>query len=190
MLNSNFILTVGLSEDDVGSVEYFSGGRDCETIESDDYRKLMNSDYFVSIIDQANLDEDTHKELVQFYTEVDSNLSLKIIITEHPGELVKVSHALIFKNFDELSNELGTILGKAHNKAKKDENTIRNFTYSMKVLNQIQEHPGISTATLAHEIDRTENATRRFIEILRVSGEKIDYDTVNKCWSVRHPNNQ
>lgn len=186
MLNSNMILTVGLSEDDANSVEGYLSGQSSEIIESDDYRKLMNSDYYVSIMDQANLDEDTHKELVQFYSEVDSNLTLKIIITEHPGELVKVSHALVFKNFEDLSSELADILVKAYIKAKKEENTIRNFAYSMMIFEHIQEHPGITTAELAHRIDRTENAARRFIEILRTSGKKIDYDMKNKGWSVRH----
>ena len=190
MLNSNIILLVGLSEEDAGGFDYFLSGQSSEIIESDDYRKLMNSDYYVSIMDQANLDEDTYKELVQFYTEVDSNLTLKIIITEHPGELVKVSHALVFNSFEDLSNELSDILVKAYIKAKKEENTIRNFANSMMIHEQIQEHPVISTAELAHRIDRTEDATRRFIEILRTSGKNIDYDMKNKGWSVHHPKDQ
>lgn len=180
MLDSNYAITFGLTESQNKIVRIHLKEMECGLVEAADYEALMDAGYFMSIVSRNALDEEACRKLTAFYTELDGNLTERIMIADQPDRLSEASRAIVFRDFEELEPELGKILEKAHKKAKKEENTISNLSDVFTILREIRRHPGITAEELSEKIHRNHAAVRRFVEVLRVMGEEIAYDWEKK----------
>lgn len=185
MLNSSHVVTFGLTESQNRIIQDHLKPLECSLAVARDYHDLTNSGYFLSVVNAEDLDEDAVRKLIDFYTEVDSGLTEKVILSPGADALSRASHGQIFLDFSSLETVLETVLRKAHTRAKKEENTIHNISSAFGTLREIRNHPGITTVHLSEKINRNPSAVRRYIEALRVMGEDIVYDEKSKSWTLR-----
>jgi hypothetical protein len=186
LLSSSHVLTLGLTSRENQAVRDHLESLDVSLVVAKDYRDLTGSDYFLSILNIRELDEDSIRKLTGFYTEVDGGLTEKVILAPGEDALSLASHARVYPDFAALEAVLGAILEKAHARAKREENTIHNILSVLVVLREIRNHPGMTTARLAEKTGRNPAAVRRYLEALRVAGERIEYDGKTGSWKLQH----
>jgi hypothetical protein len=157
---------------------------DCEITVTKDHRDIMTADYFIAIVNLSVLDESALNNLQQFYTEVDGNLTVRIFINPQQHPIAKDAHAQVFKTFSDFEPNMPGIIQKAHKRAKNEINTIQNMMYTMLIISQIQDQPGITTTQLMQLIDRNSATVRRHIDALKVMGIRIDYNPQTTGWTI------
>ena len=186
MISSNFIITFGLTESQNQVIRSHLKNTKSELINADSCVELITSNYFVSIINQKKLKDNDIKSLITFYSEIDGKLSKTIILTENTTALSTVSNATVFQNFNDLQNNINIIIKKAYRKIKNAENNATTLSYAIMILSQIRNHPYITTYELSQKINRKPPVVQRYIEILRIAGESIEYDKKAKGWKLKN----
>jgi hypothetical protein len=106
------------------------------------------------------------------------------MIEQRRSTLATVAHAKVFASFDAFLNQAASILSSAYKKAKESENTIKNFTFPIILLNHLTKVQSASSYELSALIQRDESTVRRYMEVLRVSGEPITYDWNTRQWAL------
>lgn len=186
MLSSDYVITLGLTDSQNQIIKNHLKCVKCEVVNTNNYVDLITTNYFVSIINHKKLNDNELKDLIEFYSEVDGKLSLKIILTEKPDTLSDISNAYIFENFEDLEKDIDNILQKAYRKSKKAENNATSLSYAIMILSQIKKHPGTTTTELSKKIKRTSPVVQRYIEALCIAGECIEYDKKLKGWRLQN----
>lgn len=166
MLDSRYIIAYGLTTEESDYLRKCSEEIECEVLTARDFRALMSTGHFLSVISADRLDKEAVVVLSEYFREA--------------------AHAEAFENFSELKGKLPELLSKASKKAKSAETTIHTLANIMQVRDLIENHPGITTHDLAKAIDKNEATIRRYIEILRIMRNQITYDSNRKIWSYRH----
>lgn len=184
MLDSSHILTLGLTDRQNRIIQDHLESLDCTLSVAKDYHDLTDSHYFISVVNTQVLKEDSIRNLTEYYTEVDGSLTEKVILAPGDDALSRASNAQVFPDFATFEAILGSVLQKAHTRAKREENTIHNISSVLVILREIRNHPGMTTADLAEKISRNDAAVRRYIEALRMMGEPILYDEKTKSWKL------
>jgi hypothetical protein len=186
LLSSDYVITFGLTDSENQVIKNHLNDIKCELVTTDSYFDLINTNYFLSIINRKELNDNELKDLIEFYSEVDGNLSKRIILTKKTDTLTDVSNACVFLSFDDLEKDIDNILQKTYNKSKKAENNAASFSYAIVILSQIKKHTGIATSKLSKIINRTSPVVQRYIEALRIAGECIKYDKNSKGWKLQN----
>lgn len=186
MLNSNYILTFGLKERENKIIKNHLDCTKCKIITTENYTDLITESYFLSIINGKKLNHNESNDLIEFYLEVDSNLSKKIILDQKPNTLSDASKATIFTSFEDLEKNIDKIIEKAYRKSKKAETNAASLRYAIRILSEIKKYPGISTNELSKKINRTSLVVQRYIEALGIAGESIEYDKNLKGWNLKN----
>lgn len=185
MLDSRYISAYGLTSEEIDYLRKCSEGIECELLTVGDYRDLMSTGHFLSIITTERLDKEAVVVLSEYFREVDGNLTKVILVGTVVDGLTEAAHAEAFKNFAELKDKLPGLLSKASQKAKSDGATILTLSNIIHIRDLIEKNPETTTQKLAKAIDKNEAAIRRYIEILRIMGNQIDYDANRKTLSCR-----
>lgn len=185
MLDSRYISAYGLTSEEIDYLRKCSEGIKCELLTVGDYRDLMSTGHFLSIITTERLDKEAVVVLSEYFREVDGNLTKVILVGPVVDGLTEAAHAEAFENFAELKDKLPGLLSKASQKAKSDGATIHTLSNIIHIRDLIEKNPETTTQKLAKAIDKNEAAIRRYIEILRIMGNQIDYDPNRKTWSCR-----
>lgn len=186
MLNTSHVVTFGLTESQNRIIEDHLKPMKCSLAAAKDYHDLIDSGYFLSVVNPERLEEVAVGELIAFYTEVDGGLTEKIMLSPRADRLSRASQGQIFPDFSSLEAVLVTVLQKAYTRARKEENTIHNISSAFGILREIRNHPGITTLELSEKTDRNPSAVRRYIEALRLMGEDIVYDGNSKSWNLQN----
>lgn len=186
MLDSRYIIAYGLTTEESDYLRKCSEEIECEVLTARDFRDLMSTGHFLSVISADRLDKEAVVVLSEYFREVDGNLTIRLLLGQEVAGLTEAAHAEAFENFSELKGKLPELLSKASKKAKSAETTIHTLANIMQVRDLIENHPGITTHDLAKAIDKNEATIRRYIEILRIMRNQITYDSNRKTWSYRH----
>ena len=185
MLSSKYVCTFGLTEDENRRVCRFIKNVNCSLVKAGSGAELAASDFYAAVVHVKGLDETARTELAEYYHEIDGNLTQIILIGDGRDALAHDLHAKIFANFEEAENEIGELLYKAYQKAKKSENTIRDYALSLLLYQEIHACPGITTALLAQKTGEEQAAVRRYTEILRVMGKITVYRNADGIWRLK-----
>lgn len=149
-----------------------------------DVKQVLQMDYFAVIIDWQQLDAKVCDQIRRFFLEVDGGSSLKVIIGGDKLDWSKISDVLLFDDFEQMISRIEPYLKKAKIKGKNLENLANNVSYVFSILEMIQNSKGISTSQLAKEIGRSEQAVKRFLEILILTDKDIKYEYESGFWTM------
>jgi hypothetical protein len=185
MLSSKYVCTFGLSEDENRRVCQLIKNVNCSLITAGSGAELVASDFYAAVINVNRLDESARKELSAYYRDIDGNLTQMILISDGRCMRTQDLHAKVFSSFADADNEIGELLYKAYQKAKKSENTIRDYSLSLLLYQEIEACPGITTALLAEQTGAEHPAVRRYVEVLRVMGKVTAYRDADEVWRLK-----
>lgn len=185
MLSSKHVCTFGLSEDENRRVCECIKNVNCSLVAAGSCADLVASDFYACVIDVSRLGETERAELSEYYREIDGNLTQIVLISDGRSSLAQDLHAKIFANFAGAEGEICELLYKAYHKAKKSENTIRDYSMSLLLYREIESHPGITTSLLAQKTGAEHPAIRRFVEVLRVMGKVTAYQDSDGVWRLK-----
>lgn len=185
MLNSQSIISFGLIEGEQHKVTQVANEIGCQHHYSNNYRNLISQDYFMSIVNPRMLSGPSQSRLVDFFEEVDGNLTTRIFLTDHPTELTKAARAEIFSSFEELLPRLPALMEKARVKAQKAQNTVENIRSIMEVYDILTSAEKVSAAELTKKTERSVGAVRRYLEMLRMMGKPVVYDEDTGLWQLK-----
>lgn len=184
MLNSQTIISFGLIEGEQHKVTQVANEIGCQHRYSNNYRNLIAENYFMAIVNPRMLSGPSQSRLVDFFEEMDGNLTSRIFLTDHPTELTKAARAEIFSSFEELYPRLPALLEKARKKAQKAQNTVENIASIMEVLDTLTGCESVTAANLAKKTGRSTGAVRRYLEMLRMMGKPVVYDEDSGLWRL------
>lgn len=185
MLSSKYVCTFGLSEEENRSICRFIKNVNCSLIAAESIADLVASDFYAAVIHVNRLDESARTELLKYYREIDGNLTQIVLICDGRSALAHDLHAKIFPNITDAENEIGELLYKAYQKARKSENTIRDYALLLLLYQKIAECPGITTALLAKKTGEEHSAVRHCVEVLRVMGKVAAYRDTDGIWRLK-----
>ena len=185
MLSSKYVCTFGLSEDENRSVCRLIKNVNCSVVTAESSAELVASDFYAAIINVNRLDESARKELSKYYRDIDGSLTQMILISDGRCLRTQDLHAKVFSSFADAENEIGELLYKAYQKAKKSENTIRDYSLSLLLYQEIEACPGITTSLLADKTGAEHPAVRRYVEVLRVMGKVTAYEDADGIWRLK-----
>lgn len=75
MLDSRYIIAYGLTSEESDYLRKCSEEIECEVLAAGDYRDLMTTGHFLSVISADKLDKETVVVLWEYFREVDGNLT-------------------------------------------------------------------------------------------------------------------
>lgn len=184
MINSNYVLTAGLTEEQKSSITDALDSPFFGMISAHSARQIIEGDYFALIINRDMLEESDAEELELFFSEIDGGYTTKIFFAKEEDSLTQSADALIYPSLEDFLPEAYQLLKKAYSRAKRQESLTNSLCVSLYILDQIRAYPGISTAALAEKLSRSEAAVKRYIEELIMAGKKIEYDTSAHGWKL------
>lgn len=147
---------------------------------------LITAPYFASIVNVEKLTEKKLRVLFDYYTDVSDPVETPILIgiskDAVPAPLSDIF--ITYDSFETARDHLKYDLLSAYRKQKKCIGFNRTITNALIVLYQIRKNPGISTEKLADLLELFKRTVQRYIELLRISGEYITYNTTLKGWTL------
>lgn len=181
-MQSRILAIMGLTSDEKAIVEKNLPQKECEIMDTDDVRDIIATPVFAAILKMSFLNMEDINMLFEFYTEIVPCSETVIFIgqVEIPNELV--NYITVYKDFDELEQNIKYVLLSALRKQKKSENFSATLAKAIKILNLIREHPYITSMELAEELEISQRSVQRYIETLRVAGEWIEYSPEKRGW--------
>lgn len=182
MIDSSRVLAIGFKKEELETLAAGAWPQEYALFAAATYRQIMEENYFAVLIAPALLAQKELAELTHFFTKIDGQSTVKLIVAEDPEMWKLVTNAEVFTSFTALHTALPTLLPKAYTRAKRAENLAKNLSASFYVLRLIQDNPKITSPQIATRIQRSEPAARRFIEELRLAGLPIVYDNAADGW--------
>jgi len=184
MSEKMIIGTFGLSDEQISSVESNLPIKNCEIMDTDCFTDIVAISEMAIIVMWEKLSEDDKDLLIGFYSEVAPFSETMILIgnVDIPEELR--NQVSIYDSFEEFSVNMKYVLLGAYRKTKKNENFSSTLANTIIILSQIRNKPFVTTKELAEKLELSERTVQRYIETLRVAGERIEYDTSHKGWRL------
>ena len=118
--------------------------------------------------------------LIKYINEVDKFSEIFVFIGK---KIVKNnSRCLFFKTFEEATVNIKYVILNAYRECKKSNDYSNAIALSIRILNLIQNNPGITSNELSEKAECSKRTIQRYIETLRVAGEWIEYDSAKRGW--------
>lgn len=184
MIDSTVAMAFGLSPSQFSTLKGYTDMIPCELVHIDTIDELIEARCFFTLIVPSAIHAKTENLVLRYFEEVDGNLKTIVMIEQRRSTLATVAHAKVFASFDAFLNQAASILSSAYKKAKESENTIKNFTFPIILLNHLTKVQSASSYELSALIQRDEPTVRRYMEVLRVSGKPITYDWDTRQWAL------
>jgi hypothetical protein len=176
MLNSKFILSFGLSDKQNFDVNSYLINTKCQLIKVNTSKEFILTNHCLAIINCNILNDMDIQTLNRYYSEIDGGLTDIILISNDKKGLLLIDNTQLFRDFEAFQFKLDVIIKKAIRTAKFSENIIKNMLYADTILNALKQHNEITIDQLSAIINRKEKVVRRYIEVLRIMGNDIEYD--------------
>ena len=106
MLDSRYIIAYGLTTEESDYLRKCSEEIECEVLTARDFRDLMSTGHFLSVISADRLDKEAVVVLSEYFREVDGNLTIRLLLGQEVAGLTEAAHAEAFENFSELKGKL------------------------------------------------------------------------------------
>ncbi len=185
MIQSNLIMTYGLTDEQITKVQANIPVKSCEVVNTDCASDIIATNEMAVIIVCEKLSDDDIKILYEFYKEI-APFPETIIFLGKPdflGDILK--YVSVYGSFEELEQNLKYILLSAYRKNKKTVNFSITIANTLLVLSEIRKHPCITTGQLSEKLELSNRTIQRYIETLRMAGEWIEYNYQHKGWELQ-----
>lgn len=183
-MQANLIATCGLSDEENTSVKKYLPQKNCEIMCTDDVRDVIATNEFAVIMKVDAISKVDMEMLLSFYEEIVPFSETVVFIGDMVMPESLKNHITLYKDFEMISDNLKYILLSAYRKQKKSENFSASLANAIMILSEIRKKPFITSSELAQKLEMSQRSIQRYIETLRVAGEWIEYDTVNKGWKL------
>ncbi len=184
MLNNKTIVVYGLTKREVNMVERASQDFKVDVVKLKYLKDIYKADYFLAILDVNNSKSEELAKYCEYLENADPNLATKVIIDIDKRELSKKANYASFNSFQGIENELGVLIKKSFQKAKRELVVADSMDKAIKVYNylsvksgsieQIQEETGLDNAEVI-----------RYIGILEIFCSDLQFDNENNSYGKK-----
>lgn len=181
MLDNNTIVVYGLASSEINLIQRASLDYKVDVVELKTFDELYDKDYFLAVLDINSLSEAQLGEFTDDLENNDPNLATKVVIDAEKRSLSEYNNYISFTSFQGIENELGVLVKKAVQKAKRELNSANNNFKLLKIYNYLQTNSGsakdISAAT---KLDFKE--VKRYLGVISIICEDIQFNRDNNSY--------
>lgn len=184
-MHTKLIGTFGLNEEEIMFIREHLPQKECEIMAAYNVTDIIAVSEFAAIVNTNKINQHDLAMLFEFYTEIAPFSETVIFLGDViiPADLT--GYIAVYKDFDDLKDNLKYILLSAYRKQKKSANFSNTLSNVILVLSVIRRHPYVTSAELAEKLGLSRRSIQRYIETLRVAGEWIEYDSNRKGWYLQ-----
>ena len=183
-MHGRVVAVLGLTADEQAIIKKNLPQKECEIMDTDDARDIIAVSEFAVIVNVSVMDEEDINMLLDFYTEIAPYSETVIFIGQVEIPKVLVNHITVYKDFEELEENIKYVLLSAYRKQKKSDNFSATLANAITILSLIRKQPYITSAELAEKLELSQRSVQRYIETLRVAGEWIEYNPEKRGWML------
>lgn len=136
------------------------------------------------IISGSSFEKEYLDELVAYYKEVGTYSEEVIFIGEPLYKTSETKKFIVCSDLDELERKAKYLALTIKKKERKRHTFSSTVATAIKVLVEIKNDPGVTTAQLAEKIEISSRSVLRNIETLNMAGESIVKDNTSKGWKL------
>lgn len=182
MIRRNQILIYGLEENQRDRLSKGFNPFEFSSVQYHNKYDLLNNHHFLVCMNIDKMENDEYTHLIQYFENAEGNLVEYRLITVSRFELKKYRNVKIFKSFDQYAEFLYEDVPYLRRNLKLIENKVSSFVKVCRLLTLFREHSIVSTQSIINLTGYKSLEIRRYIEVLRIMGESIEYDFELNQW--------
>lgn len=184
MLENKTIVVYGLTKREVNMVERASQDFKVNVVKLRYLKDIYRANYFLAIVDVNNAKTEELANYCDYLENADPNLATKVIIDVDKKELSKKGNYASFNSFQGIENELGVLIKKSFQKAKRELAVADSMSKAIAVYNYLVNNSGsIEQIQAATKLDSAE--VIRYLGLLEIFCDDIRFDNENNCYGKK-----
>ncbi len=182
-LNRNVFL-YGFNRDDACRIKSFFSDSKFVVIEITEFMDLLAGYACAVIISADRFSEDDFDLFFSAYRDTDTFSEVIVFVGELPCKSKDIKKFNVCSDIDAFCEKGKYFALQAVKKEKKRHTFSSTVSMAIRILAEIQNNPGITSAQLAENCEVSIRTVQRNVETLKMSGESIIKDPVTKGWRL------